>query len=181
MKRNQNYTLKLLAPGGALLLTDSRANGIEQLFDLGHEVIVYDSDSDLLDKVNYYRAHDAERQQIAEAGQQRCLRDHTFIRRAEQLVGYLNGPIVQCAPMRSASAKERRALRRFGLDLCLGHMVGTEDAEPVYAGRLGLKDGALRELAGEAVFAALENAGLETATRPFPLFSVEGYPERSNR
>jgi glycosyltransferase involved in cell wall biosynthesis len=97
---------------GALLLTDSRANGIEQLFDLGHEVIVYDSDSDLLDKVNYYRAHDAERQQIAEAGQQRCLRDHTFIRRAEQLLEYLNGPIVLCAPMRSASAKERRALRR---------------------------------------------------------------------
>ncbi|MGC0417965.1 RNA polymerase recycling motor ATPase HelR [Embleya sp. AB8] len=33
-----------------------------------------------------------------------------------------------------------RALRRFGLDLCLGHMVGADDAEPVYVGRLGLTD-----------------------------------------
>ncbi|WBQ05071.1 RNA polymerase recycling motor ATPase HelR [Kribbella sp. CA-293567] len=33
-----------------------------------------------------------------------------------------------------------RALRRFGLDLCLGHMVGADDAEPLYVGRLGLTD-----------------------------------------
>jgi DNA helicase IV len=33
-----------------------------------------------------------------------------------------------------------RTLRRFGLDLCLGHMVATDDPEPVYVGRLGLKD-----------------------------------------
>ncbi|MFI1167957.1 RNA polymerase recycling motor ATPase HelR [Streptomyces sp. NPDC020801] len=39
-----------------------------------------------------------------------------------------------------------RALRRFGLDLCLGHMVGTDDPEPVYVGRLGLTDSAGRRL-----------------------------------
>ncbi|MGW1991691.1 RNA polymerase recycling motor ATPase HelR [Embleya sp. NPDC001921] len=39
-----------------------------------------------------------------------------------------------------------RALRRFGLDLCLGHMVGAEDSEPVYVGRLGLTDSAGRRL-----------------------------------
>jgi DNA helicase IV len=33
-----------------------------------------------------------------------------------------------------------RTLRRFGLDLCLGHMVGADDPEPVYVGRLGLTD-----------------------------------------
>ncbi|MEP6761882.1 MAG: RNA polymerase recycling motor ATPase HelR [Sporichthyaceae bacterium] len=33
-----------------------------------------------------------------------------------------------------------RALRRFGLDLCLGHIVSAEDPEPVYIGRLGLTD-----------------------------------------
>ncbi|MCO8305152.1 RNA polymerase recycling motor ATPase HelR [Streptomyces sp. RKCA744] len=31
-----------------------------------------------------------------------------------------------------------RTLRRFGVDLCLGHMVGADDPEPVYIGRLGL-------------------------------------------
>jgi DNA helicase IV len=39
-----------------------------------------------------------------------------------------------------------RALRRFGLDLCLGRMVGADTIEPVYVGRLGLTDAAGRRL-----------------------------------
>ncbi|MEU8277091.1 RNA polymerase recycling motor ATPase HelR [Microbispora bryophytorum] len=39
-----------------------------------------------------------------------------------------------------------RVLRRFGLDLCLGHMIGEDDPEPVYIGRLGLADSAGRRL-----------------------------------
>ncbi|WP_431961560.1 RNA polymerase recycling motor ATPase HelR [Actinacidiphila sp. bgisy160] len=54
-----------------------------------------------------------------------------------------------------------RALRRFGLDLCLGHIVRADDPEPVYIGRLGLTDSAGRRLlidwrspAAEPFFAA---------------------------
>jgi hypothetical protein len=39
-----------------------------------------------------------------------------------------------------------RTLRRFGLDLCLGHMVHEDNPEPVYIGRLGLTDSAGRRL-----------------------------------
>jgi DNA helicase IV len=39
-----------------------------------------------------------------------------------------------------------RALRRFGLDLCLGHMVSADNPEPVYVGRLGLTDSEGRRL-----------------------------------
>jgi hypothetical protein len=39
-----------------------------------------------------------------------------------------------------------RALRRFGLDLCLGHMVSADNPDPVYVGRLGLTDSAGRRL-----------------------------------
>jgi hypothetical protein len=39
-----------------------------------------------------------------------------------------------------------RALRRYGLDLCLGHMVGADNPEPVFVGRLGLTDSAGRRL-----------------------------------
>lgn len=39
-----------------------------------------------------------------------------------------------------------RTLRRFGLDLCLGHMVRADDPEPVYIGRLGLTDRTGRRL-----------------------------------
>ncbi len=39
-----------------------------------------------------------------------------------------------------------RTLRRYGLDLCLGHMVGEDGTDPVYVGRLGLTDSAGRRL-----------------------------------
>ncbi|MYW17288.1 AAA family ATPase, partial [Streptomyces sp. SID2955] len=39
-----------------------------------------------------------------------------------------------------------RALRRFGLDLCLGRMVTADGLEPVYVGRLGLTDSTGRRL-----------------------------------
>jgi hypothetical protein len=39
-----------------------------------------------------------------------------------------------------------RVLRRFGLDLCLGHIVSADNPEPVYIGRLGLSDSAGRRL-----------------------------------
>ncbi|MFC9616083.1 RNA polymerase recycling motor ATPase HelR [Streptomyces sp. NPDC056938] len=39
-----------------------------------------------------------------------------------------------------------RALRRFGLDLCLGRVVGADDAGPLYIGRLGLTDSEGRRL-----------------------------------
>ena len=39
-----------------------------------------------------------------------------------------------------------RTLRRFGLDLCLGHMVRADEPEPVYVGRLGITDSRGRRL-----------------------------------
>ncbi|WP_232498729.1 RNA polymerase recycling motor ATPase HelR [Agromyces humatus] len=39
-----------------------------------------------------------------------------------------------------------RTLRRYGVDLCLGHIVPEGDGEPVYIGRLGLADSAGRRL-----------------------------------
>jgi hypothetical protein len=65
-----------------------------------------------------------------------------------------------------------RALRRFGLDLCLGHMVGADDPEPVYVGRLGLTDSAGRRLlidwrspAAEPFFAATHANPMGLASR----------------
>jgi DNA helicase IV len=64
-----------------------------------------------------------------------------------------------------------RALRRFGLDLCLGHIV-SEDDEPVYIGRLGLTDSDGRRLlldwrspAAEPFFAATHGNPMGLASR----------------
>ncbi|MEU6931947.1 RNA polymerase recycling motor ATPase HelR [Streptomyces sp. NPDC046374] len=65
-----------------------------------------------------------------------------------------------------------RALRRFGLDLCLGRIVTADDAEPVYVGRLGLTDAEGRRLlidwrspAAEPFFAATHAHPMGLASR----------------
>ncbi|MER7106959.1 RNA polymerase recycling motor ATPase HelR [Streptomyces sp. NPDC000229] len=65
-----------------------------------------------------------------------------------------------------------RALRRFGLDLCLGHIVGADDPEPLYIGRLGLTDSTGRRLlfdwrspAAEPFFAATHANPMGLASR----------------
>ncbi|GAA4812127.1 RNA polymerase recycling motor ATPase HelR [Streptomyces ziwulingensis] len=65
-----------------------------------------------------------------------------------------------------------RTMRRFGLDLCLGHMVGADDPEPVYIGRLGLTDSTGRRLlvdwrspAAEPFFAATHAHPMGLASR----------------
>ncbi|GAA1358321.1 RNA polymerase recycling motor ATPase HelR [Streptomyces beijiangensis] len=65
-----------------------------------------------------------------------------------------------------------RALRRFGLDLCLGHFVSADDSEPVYIGRLGLTDSSGRRLlldwrspAAKPFFAATHATPMGLASR----------------
>ncbi|WP_035846616.1 RNA polymerase recycling motor ATPase HelR [Kitasatospora azatica] len=65
-----------------------------------------------------------------------------------------------------------RALRRFGLDLCLGHIVSADRPEPVYIGRLGLTDSTGRRLlldwrspAAEPFFAATHANPMGLASR----------------
>ncbi|MFE1170745.1 RNA polymerase recycling motor ATPase HelR [Nocardiopsis sp. NPDC058789] len=65
-----------------------------------------------------------------------------------------------------------RTLRRFGSDLCLGRMVGADDLEPVYVGRLGLTDRDGRRLlidwrspAAEPFFAATHAHPMGLASR----------------
>ncbi|TDQ54485.1 RNA polymerase recycling motor ATPase HelR [Actinorugispora endophytica] len=69
-------------------------------------------------------------------------------------------------------AARLRALRRFGLDLCLGRIVSTDHPEPVYIGRLGLTDPQGRRLlidwrspAAEPFFAATHANPMGLASR----------------
>lgn len=68
-----------------------------------------------------------------------------------------------------------RTLRRFGLDLCLGHMVGTDDPEPVYVGRLGLTDSTGRRLLVDWRSPAAEPFFGATHARPMGLASRRRY------
>lgn len=58
--------------GGSLLLTEALP-GVKRYFEPGKEVDTYENETDLLEKITYYLQHENERQQIACAGQRRCL------------------------------------------------------------------------------------------------------------
>lgn len=88
---------------GSMLLTDYKDN-LDQLFEIGKEVVAYRSKYECVKLIKYYLEHEEERASIAAAGQRRTLEEHTYYHRMEELVQivdqYLRTP-------------ERVACRRF--------------------------------------------------------------------
>ncbi|MFH8569224.1 RNA polymerase recycling motor ATPase HelR [Streptomyces sp. NPDC017993] len=68
-----------------------------------------------------------------------------------------------------------RALRRFGLDLCLGHIVSADNPEPLYIGRLGLTDSSGRRLLIDWRSPAAEPFFAATHANPMGLSSRRRY------
>jgi Viral (Superfamily 1) RNA helicase len=68
-----------------------------------------------------------------------------------------------------------RVLRRFGLDVCLGRMVGADSPEPVYIGRVGLTDSAGRRLLVDWRTPAAEPFFAATHANPMGLTSRRRY------
>jgi spore maturation protein CgeB len=73
---------------GALLVTEAGRN-LGEIFEPGREVVVYEDEDDLVEKLRHYTAHDDERLQIAAAGQARTLREHTYAQRIAELATML--------------------------------------------------------------------------------------------
>jgi spore maturation protein CgeB len=78
---------------GACLLTDWKTN-LAELFEPDAEVVTYGHAEECAEKVRYLLEHEGERRRIAEAGQRRTLRDHTFDCRAAQLDDLIRGALV---------------------------------------------------------------------------------------
>lgn len=69
---------------GTCLLTDWKDN-LSRLYEPDYEVVTYRSPAEAAEKARYLLDHEEERRKIAEAGQQRTLRDHTVFQRAQQI------------------------------------------------------------------------------------------------
>lgn len=54
------------------------AEGMEDYYVPGKEIVIYENVPDLIEKIRYYLEHDEERNQIAKAGYERALREHTY-------------------------------------------------------------------------------------------------------
>lgn len=73
---------------GAMLLTDRKDN-LGELFEIGKEVVVYSNPEEAAELIRHYLAHHGEAQTIAQAGQARTLREHTYRHRMEELIPIL--------------------------------------------------------------------------------------------
>jgi hypothetical protein len=70
---------------GTFLITDWKKN-LHEMFELGKEVVAYHTPEECAELIQYYLEHEDEREQIARAGQQRTLREHTYYQRMQELV-----------------------------------------------------------------------------------------------
>jgi glycosyltransferase involved in cell wall biosynthesis len=98
---------------GALVLTDSVDNGLDELFNIGSEIVTYSDDADLLGKIARYLAHDEKRERIARAGQRRVLAEHTYGHRVQRVVDKITcADFCRVAPMRTADAGQHWRARQ---------------------------------------------------------------------
>lgn len=70
---------------GTFLLTNYTP-GLEKLFDIGKEIVVYNDLNDLDNKVKYYLENEEEREKIALAGYNRAKKDHTYFERSKRII-----------------------------------------------------------------------------------------------
>ena len=67
-------------------------DGLEHCYEIGQEIVVYLDVDDLIRKVEYYLAHDDEREAIANRGYQRTLAEHTYAQRFQSVFARIGFP-----------------------------------------------------------------------------------------
>lgn len=70
---------------GGLLMTGESDDDITPYYSPGKEIVVFQNTDDLIEKCKYYLAHEPERQAIAKAGYDRTMKDHTYLKRFEEI------------------------------------------------------------------------------------------------
>ncbi len=72
----------------AMLITDTKSN-LSKLFKVGKELVSYKDSQDLIGSLQYYLENPAKRTSIAQAGQERTLKEHTYTHRMQELSNIL--------------------------------------------------------------------------------------------
>lgn len=69
---------------GTCLVTDNKKN-MPDLFNVGSEIVVYDSKDDCVEKVKWLMNNPVKASEIAKAGQKKTLEEHTVLKRTKEL------------------------------------------------------------------------------------------------
>jgi spore maturation protein CgeB len=120
-------TFEILSCGGFQLV--DRRSGLEGLFEVNEELIVFDGLDDLRGKISYYLNHPDERNEIIKNGRDRVQRDHTYENRMKEMLEYIEEKGFE-APERAAEGEEAGGMiEEAGADTELGKYLS------IFAGR----------------------------------------------
>lgn len=102
-----------LAACGAFQLVDERTL-LPECFEVGKEIVTFKSLPDLLEKIEFYRNNPEERCRIAERARARVLRDHTYDRRLEEMLGVIFASRFQQLQVREQNSPWSKMIDRSG-------------------------------------------------------------------
>jgi spore maturation protein CgeB len=89
-----NFRTYYLPANGVMQICDNKSH-LGQVFELGREVVGFESVKECIDLCRYYLAHDAERRQIAALGWKRAIQDYNEIAVFERTVRLIKSCLPQ--------------------------------------------------------------------------------------
>ena len=100
-----------LASCGAFQLCDERKL-LPEMFEVGKEIVTFNSVTDMKEKIAYYLNHPEERRKIAERARARVLKDHTYEARLEQMLSTIYASKYDMLRQREAKSPWAEMIRR---------------------------------------------------------------------
>ena len=82
-----NRSFAVMGCGGFYLCR--RTRGVEYAFEIGKEIDVFDTDDEMIEKVEYYLNQEAARKKIAAAGQKKVLEMYTYKKQMEKIFDWV--------------------------------------------------------------------------------------------
>lgn len=81
--------MEILGAGGFALTNYCEETA--ELFEEDQEIVMFRTPEELMEKVEYYLGHDAEREKIADAGRRKVLQCYTYEKKLSQLMDWVSG------------------------------------------------------------------------------------------
>jgi spore maturation protein CgeB len=75
---------------GGFILTDHQ-HALEELFDVGSEVITYKERGEIRDLAAFYLKNPSARREVARRGRERVLKEHTYAARLKTIIASMKG------------------------------------------------------------------------------------------
>lgn len=79
---------------GGFVLTEY-APGLENYFEIDREIVCFKNSEEMIDKINYYLAHDEERRAIAQAGWKRACNEYTPFHMLSRVFGEIEEDVAK--------------------------------------------------------------------------------------